>query len=120
MIKKDYFIYEESVSHPGRYIIKPVFETFGDNLHHTEGSFNILMARIMGLSYADYLRMCRDILGAEIYGKGDLYPVAYFQKDKTLLTFLRVLNDQMNNIMLARSVQRTQAGARETLNADNG
>ena len=38
-------------------------------LKSTKGSFAVLGARLMGLSWPDYLRMCRDVFGAEIIGK---------------------------------------------------
>lgn len=59
-----------------KYIIVPVMDNLP--LEHTTGSFNLLPARLMGLDYANYLRMCRDMCGATIMGKGNKYPVAYF------------------------------------------
>ena len=45
----------------------------------TDGSYNVFNARIMGLTYASYLRMARDLYGAELRGKGHKYPSAYFK-----------------------------------------
>jgi len=97
MIKREYFKYEESAYNPNKYIIKPVFENLP--LESTEGSFGVLAARVMGLSYAQYLRMCRDICGAEIIGKKSYYPVAFFKKDKLLFMLVKVLNARMNSIL---------------------
>lgn len=73
MVKKVCFKLEER---DGKNLIVPVY----DNLPvgETSGSFNVLAARLMGLSYANYLRMCRDMCGATIVGKGNKYPVPYF------------------------------------------
>jgi hypothetical protein len=95
-MNKQYFKLEESISNPGKY-------TIGFDLElcplRTEGSFNVLAARTMGLSYADYLRMCRDCLGAEIQGKNTLYPVAYFKKTQNLVAFVRLLNVRFHIIV---------------------
>lgn len=100
MIKKEYFKLEESASRPGKYIIVANF----DNLHAmtTTGSYNILPARLLNLTYAQYLRFCRDIVGGEIGGKNSIYPVAYFTKSMTTNAFVRLLNGRMNLIMWER------------------
>ena len=91
---------EESMSHPGKYIIRPIHDNF--HLEHTEGSFNIICARLMGLTYAQYLRMCRDEFGAEIIGKGDTYPVAYFKLSQGLNDLIDQLNARANLVLWER------------------
>jgi hypothetical protein len=100
MIKKEYFKLEESASRPGKYVIIANF----DNLPAmtTTGSYNLLPARLMNLTYAQYLRMCRDIIGAEIGGKRSVYPVAYFSKTVNTVAFVRLLNTRMNLVMWER------------------
>ena len=74
-----YVYYEETPYNKGKYILA---------LHHDEfpfqngisGSYNVFLARIAGLSYADFLRMCRDEFGATIIGKNTLYPVLYYRQ----------------------------------------
>lgn len=95
---KKYFYAEESPYKEGKYVIKINFDYFPDIT--TKGSYNILPARLMGLSYANYLRMCRDLFDAEIIGKNSIYPIAYFN-DKTnanLQMLLRILNKRMELI----------------------
>lgn len=94
------FVREESATQPGRYMIKPVHESF--HLYNTEGSFNVVCARLFGLPYADYLRMCRDCFGAEIIGKGSQYPVAYFKFSKGLQDLLDQLNARANLVLWER------------------
>ena len=91
---------EESASYPGKYLIKPVYDNF--HLTGTEGSYNVICARVMGLTYAQYLRMCRDCFGAEIIGKGHLYPVAYFKLSNQLLELINNLNARANLILWER------------------
>ena len=94
------FVREESSSFPGKYIIRPLHDNF--HLECTEGSFNIICARLMGLTYPEYLRMCRDCFGAEIIGKGSLYPVAYFSFSEGLMALVDQLNARANLVLWER------------------
>lgn len=94
------FTTEESPLYPGKWVIRPIHDNF--HLEHTEGSFNLIMARLFNLSYAQYLRFCRDICGAEIYGKNKKYPVAYFQKTAVLDQLVRLLNNRANLVLWER------------------
>lgn len=86
---KTYFKLEESPYNPGKYVIRLIHENLP--LGIVNGSCNVLAARICGLSWAEYLRMCRDVYEAELVGKNEKYPVAYFAnntKTKELVTLL--------------------------------
>ena len=52
----------------------------------------------MGLSYANYLRMCRDLFDADIIGKDSKYPVAYFTNREKLRELIKILNKKMEVI----------------------
>jgi hypothetical protein len=99
-VNKKYFTYEESPYHSGLYTITPNFDLLP--LKYTTGSYNILCARLMSLSYPQYLRMCRDILGAEVIGKNSLYPVAYFKRDNSFIQFIKLLNARAELAMYER------------------
>ena len=101
MTKVEYFVLEESPYRPGKYTIRLNFDNFPSQLS-TEGSFNILPARLMNLSYAQYLRFCRDMVGGEIVGKNSTYPVPYFDKTMTTNAFVRLLNSRMNLVVWER------------------
>lgn len=102
--KVECFIIEESMSVPGKAVISPVHEKFYLNgISKEGGSYNIICARLMGLSYAQYLRFCRDCLGAEITGKGHLYPVAHFPRGAVLYQFVKLLNNRANLILWERN-----------------
>lgn len=100
--KIECFIAEESVHEPGKWRIVPRHDNFHIDGLPNGGSCNVICARLMGLSYAQYLRFCRDVLGAEIYGKGSLYPIAYFRKNALLMKFLRLLNNRANIVLWER------------------
>jgi hypothetical protein len=56
----------------------------------------------MGLTYAQYLRMCRDIYGAEIVGKGEKYPYPVFKFSKELEDLIEQLNARANLVLWER------------------
>lgn len=89
-----YYFFEESSNNPHKYLLRPNFDVMP--LQSTTGSFQILAARLMNLSWPDYLRMCRDLLGAEIIGKGKMYPIIYFTLDKNTQAFLKLLNKRVD------------------------
>jgi hypothetical protein len=88
VISMTYFWLDETPS--GKYIIRPVYEKFP--IHHFRGSYAVMPSRFLGLSYANYLRLCRDAGGAEIVGKNHKYPVAYFNNDTKAQEFVKRLN----------------------------
>lgn len=94
------FTTEEVPHNPGKYIICPVHANF--HLEHTTGSFHVIAARVMNLSYAQYLRFCRDICKAEIVGKGTKYPIPYFKRGEMLNMLVRTLNTRANVILWER------------------
>ena len=100
MKKIKVFSREKSVSYPGKYIIRVDLEKF--HLNYTEGSYNVICARLMGLTYAQYLRMCRDCFGAEIIGKGSMCPVAYFKFSEKLIDLIENLNARANLVLWER------------------
>ena len=100
MTKVKCFIRDESASYPGKWIVRPVHENF--HLDSTNGSFNVICARLMGLTYPQYLRMCRDCFGAEIIGKNSNYPVAYFKRSKELDALIDNLNVRANLVLWER------------------
>ena len=101
MKKIEDFTLEESPYRPGKYTIRINFDKFPSQLS-TGGSFNLLPARLLNLSYAQYLRFCRDIVGGEIVGKKTVYPIAYFDKTMTTNAFIRLLNSRMNLVIWER------------------
>ena len=56
----------------------------------------------MNLSYADYLRMCRDLYSAEIIGKDKMYPVAYFSSSKAGQELIDELNRRVKILLKER------------------
>lgn len=84
------FYMDESARNPGEYMIRVNVDLLPFTT--TIGSLNVLPARLLNLTYAQYLRFCRDILGAKVRGKNCGYPVAYFKRDEILNQFVKLLN----------------------------
>ena len=97
---KKYFYLEESPYQPGKYKVSMNFDEFPGI--RTIGSYNLLPARLLGLSYAEYLRYCRDIYKAEIIGKNNMYPVAYFKDNVAAGDLVRTLNSRMELLIQKR------------------
>lgn len=100
MNKVKVFYRDESASYPGKYTIRADLDKF--YLQHTKGSYHIIQARLFGIGYASYLRMCRDVYGAEIIGKGNKYPVAYFKLSNELNALIEQLNARANLVLWER------------------
>lgn len=92
----NYFYLDESPSNVGKYMIRLNFTKLPAS--HTKGSYNILLARMLGLTYAEFLRYCRDFYGAEIIGKGTYYPVPYFSKDSNVNSLIKLLNENATKV----------------------
>ena len=100
MKKVKVFYRDEAATQPGKYMIRADLDKF--YLKSTSGSFNIIGARLMGLTYAQYLRMCRDIYGAEIVGKGSVYPYPVFRLSQELTDLIENLNARANLVLWER------------------
>lgn len=94
---KKIFDFVESVYNPGKFLILPKHEDF--HLYSSRGSYHIICARLMNLSYAQYLRYCRDQVGAEIIGKNEKYPIALFQKNVASKALVDLLNTRANEVL---------------------
>ena len=92
-----YFKYDESPLNPGKYLIRPIVEKLP--ISRVEGSLHILQARLMGLKYSDYLRMCRDIYGAEIIGRKTFLPVPYFSSVERMNELIKILNKRVEIVL---------------------
>ena len=100
MKKVKVFYRDESATHPDKYMVRADLDKF--YLYSTDGTFNVIGARLMGLTYAQYLRMCRDIYGAEIIGKGSKYPYPIFKLSKGLEDLIEQLNARANMVLWER------------------
>lgn len=94
------FYLDETPYQPGKMMIRMHHDKFFCT--STTGSYNILPARLLGLSYAWYLRMCRDELGADIIGKGSLYPVPYFTNKILADQLVKLLNKCATQVLWER------------------
>ena len=66
----------------------------------TNGSYDVFIARLLNLSYPDYLRWARDRLGAELVGKNKKYITVLFKEcDETVKALLKILNMRFDYII---------------------
>jgi hypothetical protein len=56
------------------------------------GSYKVLCARLFGLEYHDYLRMARDIYGAQLHGKQFQYLNYSFENKTDAVKLMNELN----------------------------
>lgn len=93
-----YFYLDTSPLYTNKYIIRLNHDKFLFP-KGTNGSYAVIVARVLNLSYADYLRYARDRLGAELVGKKSLYVTAYYDKNELTDKFIKLLNSRMEYIM---------------------
>lgn len=72
------FWYDESPFYTGKYCI---YFKSSPEMNIKGGSFAVFEARLFGLSYVNFCKMCRDIYNAEIRGKNSTYMSFYFPKE---------------------------------------
>lgn len=93
----NYFIVEDSMYYTGHKMIG-----YDDNKFEfggTAGSRNVFMARLMNMSWAQFLRLCRDYYGATLVGKNKLYVVPYFANETDACRLCKELNKRMALVM---------------------
>lgn len=112
-MKTKFFTYRETIDkNPDRVVIAPLdYEDFPFTIENG-GSYNIAPARVLGLSYATYLRFIRQSFPEDvsIEGKNSLYPIAYWRKGRTLYTFIDLLNAKMSLGLLPKAVEFEEGG----------
>lgn len=82
----------------GHYIISGT-DSYYNYFKWTDGSYNVYHARIMGLTYASYLRMARDVYGAGLRGKGHKYPTVYFNSRAEAEKLAKVLDERLSYLI---------------------
>ena len=89
----EYFYLDKIPTNDNLYAIRLHHEKFPFKTP-IEGSYNIIMARLCGLSYPDFLRMCRDILDATLIGRlgQTIFPYPLFKRSSKLDAFMKFLN----------------------------
>lgn len=95
---KQYFYLDESPMYKEKVLLRMNHDLFKFP-KGTSGSYAVFVSRVLGLSYPDYLRFARDILGAEIIGRHKKYPICFFNKSLELDQFVKMLNKRMEKIM---------------------
>ena len=96
---KKYFYLQHHSVYQDKYII--YFNTPTEYFSNgTDGSYDVFIARLLNLSYADYLRYARDRLGAELIGKNKQYITVLFNgSNAAVQLFVKMLNTRMEYII---------------------
>lgn len=94
---KAYFYLDDIPRYPTMKIIRVKHESWPDM--RTEGSYAILPCRLMGLGYADYLRYCRDVLGAKVISNGGVYCLVLFEETEKASEFIKFLNKRADFVI---------------------
>ena len=68
-------------------------------LYYIQSSLNVLPARILGASYANYLRLCRDKYNAILLGKNCYYTVPIYKSKDDAAALCKILNEKIKDIM---------------------
>lgn len=74
-------------------------DSYYNYFSYTDGSYNVFHARIMGLSYASYLRFARDRYNGILRGRGHKYPSVYFNKREDAEKLAKVLDTRLCQII---------------------
>ena len=90
---KTYFKFRDTTNHG--WTLCPVWDEFIDDQKHIEGSFALVACRVSGLSWANWLRFCRQN-GATLYGKGHKYVVPIWKEPN--YEFEKLINQRANEI----------------------
>ena len=98
MSKEKFFYLDESSVFKGKLHIRLNHSNFLFP-NGTEGSYAVIVARVLNLSYPDYLRYCRDRLGAKLIGKHTMYVVPYFDDTPEVQLFIKLLNRRLEYVM---------------------
>lgn len=97
MNRKVYFTYTPTKDE--RCLIVPFdYENFPFSVEGG-GSYNVAPARVLGLSYADYLRFLRDSFPEQVIleGKGGYYVKPFWKFSPEMIKFIDLLNVKMNS-----------------------
>lgn len=94
-----YFYFRENPD--GTYSLSPIYKEFGEDWK-IMGSWSVLPARLLGLSWADYLRYCIQC-GAEVRGKEHIYPIIRW-KEKNL-DFINDLNKRATYLIKVKETK---------------
>lgn len=92
-----YFKAVESVYYEGKYMLLENHENL--RFKTTCGSYAVFPSRLLGMEYPEFLRYCRDVVGAELVGKKSLYIVPYFTDKKKLEALIKELDLRVDLIL---------------------
>lgn len=99
---KEYFYLEEVPTEKNYYRIRPNLSLMP--ITGSGGSYIILMSRVLGISFPNYIRLCRDVFDANIKGKNVMYPLMSFRKTRELQQLVKLINSRVELVLMERKI----------------
>lgn len=96
-----YFRLEEAPQFANKFVLRFDYEKdwFPNG---TSGSYNVFASRLLNLDYVDFLRFSRDVLGAELIGKGRKYVIPFYLLTPEVDAMVDLLNARMKYVLKER------------------
>lgn len=96
-----YFYLEHSLIYQNKFVIR--FDTcLFPYAAEIAGSYDILIARLLNLSYANYLRYARDRLGAQLIGINNRNITVLFDNSLEVKAFINLINKRLEYVINER------------------
>lgn len=89
----DVFYLDSSLSHIGWNIIQNHLDQI--SMPRIKTSIHVLEARLIGMTYEEYLDFCQDSLGAQVVrSEGQKYALIYFRNNEQVRRLVNLLNQK--------------------------
>ena len=96
-----YFYLEHSLIYQNKYVIHFDTYLFPYPMEKPD-SYDVLISRLLNLSYADYLRYARDRLGAQLIGKNSRNITVLFDGSLEVKAFVKLINKRLEYVINER------------------
>ena len=93
-----WFRLEENPYHNNEWGIFPS-NSFYQKFSGIRGSYLVYPARLLGFTYGDWCRWCRDNFNAKLYGHNSKYVSVLFPNKADAETVIKILENRMNKIV---------------------
>lgn len=113
-----FFTYKEIIeNYPGRVLIVPKDSDNFPLYLNGEESIKLAPARVLGLSYPDYLLFIRQMFPEDVVIELDEenFPMAYWRKGQVFYTFLELLNSKLTLALKDKEMLSYEAEIREQI-----
>lgn len=95
-----YFMLDKSPLVEDGYILR--LKDHSQYFKNIKGSYGVFYCRLLNITYPNYLRYCRDHLGAKLVGKHSTYITVYFKNNQETRDFLFYLDSRVEDVIKQR------------------